>query len=96
MVGFFVNFIPAFVDNYRKYQAVNFFKVTMVTFNDLHPLTNLWISHALSISYSIHIYKYEHDKAASSVSFLTWPTNKVYTFNIHVNKTVWKTSYTCT
>lgn len=38
---FFVNFIPAFVDNYRKYQAVNFFKVTMVTFNDLHPLTNL-------------------------------------------------------
>lgn len=38
---FFVNFIPAFVDNYRKYQAVNFFKVTMITFNDLHPLTNL-------------------------------------------------------
>lgn len=38
---FFVNFIPAFVDNYRKYQAVNFFKVTMVTFNDLHPLKNL-------------------------------------------------------
>lgn len=38
---FFVNFIPAFVDNYRKYQAVNFFKVTMVTLNDLHPLTNL-------------------------------------------------------
>lgn len=41
MVGFFVNFIPAFVDNYSKYQAVNFFKVGMVTFNDLHPLTNL-------------------------------------------------------
>lgn len=42
--GFFfllISFQLAIVDNYRKYQAVNFFKVTMVTFNDLHPLTNL-------------------------------------------------------
>lgn len=51
MVGFFfVNFIPAFVDNYRKYQAVNFFKVTMVTFNDLHPLTNLKFCNAEALT----------------------------------------------